>query len=219
MEFKTDKLKGYFSSFLETRIVPLDIKYKVIIWAAAMLLPMVAFLIFYYFPKNDQIIALEKSKVTLQREIAEAKARANELDKHKAEMAQTEHLFQEASVLLPQKKEIPSLLINISSLGTGAGLDFVSFQPKAEIAKEFYAEIPVDISVRGPYHNVGNFLYQVSKLDRIVSVSNISLGTPTLEKGEMLLTGRFTLVTYRFTEAGDTATIKQTGANVKKTKK
>jgi type IV pilus assembly protein PilO len=215
MEFKTDKLKSSFSSFLETKIVPLEVKYKVIIWVAAMLLPMAAFLFFYYFPKNDQIHALEKSKVTLEREIAEAKARANELDKHKAEMAETELLFQQASVLLPQKKEIPSLLTNISGLGTGAGLDFISFQPKAEVAKEFYAEIPVDISVRGPYHNVGNFLYQVSKLDRIVSVSNISLGSPTLEKGEMLLTGRFTLVTYRFIEASDTAATKQTGDNVK----
>ena len=211
MELKTDKLKTFFSSFLETKIVPLEKKYKVIIWVAAMLLPTAAFLFFYYFPKNDEIKVLEKSKVTLEREIGEAKARANELDKHKAEMAETKMLFQQASVLLPQKKEIPSLLTNISGLGTGSGLDFVSFQPKGEVAKEFYAEIPVDISVRGPYHNVGNFLYQVSKLDRIVSVSNITLGSPTLDKGEMLLTGRFTLVTYRFNEAGagDNATTKQ----------
>jgi len=211
MELKTDKLKTFFSSFLETRIVPLESKYKVIIWVAAMLLPTAAFLFFYYFPKNDDIKVLEKSKVTLEREISEAKARANELDKHKAEMAETKMLFQQASVLLPQKKEIPSLLTNISGLGTGSGLDFVSFQPKGEVSKEFYAEIPVDISVRGPYHNVGNFLYQVSKLDRIVSVSNINLGSPTLDKGEMLLTGRFTLVTYRFIEAnaGDNATTKQ----------
>jgi type IV pilus assembly protein PilO len=212
MELKTDKLKTFFSSFLETKIVPLEAKYKVIIWVAAMLLPTVAFLFFYYFPKNDEIKVLEKSKVTLEREISEAKARANELDKHKAEMAETEMLFQQASVLLPQKKEIPSLLTNISGLGTGSGLDFVSFKPKGEVAKEFYAEIPVDISVRGPYHNVGNFLYQVSKLDRIVSVSNINLGSPKFDKGEMLLTGRFTLVTYRFIEAG-------AGANANKKQK
>jgi len=180
---------------------------------------MEAFLFFYYFPKNDQISGLEKSKIQLEREIAEAKARANELDKHKAEMAETKLLFQQASVLLPQKKEIPSLLTNISGLGTGSGLDFVSFQPKGEVAKEFYAEIPVDISVRGPYHNVGNFLYQVSKLDRIVSVSNISLASPAMEKGEMLLTGNFILVTYRFIEASDNAATKQTGNNVKKTKR
>ena len=219
MEFKTDKLKGKFSSFLETKIVPLEVKYKVIIWVAAMLIPTAAFLFFYYFPKNDQISVLEKSKAKLEREIAEVKARVKELDKHKAEMAETEMLFQEASVLLPQKKEIPSLLTNISGLGTGSGLDFVSFQPKGEVAREFYAEIPVDISVRGPYHHIGNFLYQVSKLDRIVSVSNISLGSPTLEKGEMILTGKFTLVTYRFIEAGDTAATKNTGDNVKKNKR
>ena len=203
MELKTDKLKAAFNSFLEKKVVPLEAKYKAIIWVAAMAIPIAAFLFLYLFPKNEDIQNLEKRMSGLDREISEAKARANELDKHKAEMEATELTFEKASVLLPQKKEIPSLLTNISGLGTGSGLDFVSFQPKGEVAKEFYAEIPVDISVRGPYHNVGSFLYQVSQLDRIVSVSNISMGSPVMENNEMVLSARFTLVTYRFIETGD----------------
>lgn len=210
MKISSDKIKTAFNSFLETKIIPLDPRYKAIIWVAAMLLPIAAFMFFYFFPKNEEIAVLENKKVAMDREITEAKARANELDKHKAEMVATELQFEQASVLLPQKKEIPSLLTNISGLGTASGLDFVSFQPKGEVAKEFYAEIPVDISVRGPYHNVGNFLYQVSGLDRIVSVSNISMGSPVIERDEMLLAARFTLVTYRFIEAGDNVNVKKT---------
>jgi type IV pilus assembly protein PilO len=205
MKISSDKIKASFHSFLETKIIPLDVRYKGIILVSAMILPIAAFMFFYLFPKNDEIVALEKKKVAMEKEITEAKARANELDKHKAEMVATELQFEQASVLLPQKKEIPSLLTNISALGTASGLDFVSFQPKGEVAKEFYAEIPVDISVRGPYHNVGNFLYEISELDRIVSVSNISMGSPVVERDEMLLSARFTLVTYRFIEAGDNA--------------
>jgi type IV pilus assembly protein PilO len=203
MELKTDKLKAAFNSFLEKKVVPLEVKYKAIIWVAAMAIPIALFLFLYFFPKNEDIKNLEKRMSGLDKEITEAKARANELDKHKAEMEATELTFEQASVLLPQKKEIPSLLTNISGLGTGSGLDFVSFQPKGEVAKEFYAEIPVDIAVRGPYHNVGSFLYQVSQLDRIVSVSNISMGSPVMENNEMVLSARFTLVTYRFIETGD----------------
>lgn len=201
MDINKEKLKATFDSFLETRVVPLDVKYKAAIWAAALILPVVVFVFLFYSPKTNEIKGLEKRKISLSREISEAKARANELEKHKAEMAETQEKFQEVSILLPQKQEIPSLLTSISSLGTNAGLDFVSFHPRAEVKKDFYAEIPVDISVRGPYHNVGNFLYQVSKLDRIVSVTNISLGSPAMEKGEMLLAAKFTLVTYRFLEA------------------
>jgi type IV pilus assembly protein PilO len=203
MKGKSNKLKASFNTILKTKIIPLDVKYKAIIWAAAMLLPVIAFLFFYMFPKNNEIRQLEVKKVKLDKEISEAKARANELDKHKAEMEATELRFEEASVLLPQRKEIPTLLTNISALGTASGLDFISFQPKGEVAREFYAEIPVDISVRGPYHDVGNFLYQISELDRIVSVDNITMGSPTSDKGEMLLSAKFKLVTYRFIDAGD----------------
>jgi type IV pilus assembly protein PilO len=203
MKGKSNKLRASFNTILKTKIIPLDMKYKAIIWAAAMLLPIIAFLFFYMFPKNNEIRQLEARKVKLDKEISEAKARANELDKHKAEMAATELRFEEASVLLPQRKEIPSLLTNISALGTASGLDFISFQPKGEVAREFYAEIPVGINVRGPYHDVGNFLYQISELDRIVSVDNITMGSPTSDKGELLLSAKFKLVTYRFIDAGD----------------
>lgn len=115
-------------------------------------------------------------------------------------MAETKELFTQASSLLPQKQEIPSLLTSISDHGTNSGLDFLSFTPKKEIPREFYAEIPVDIKVRGPYHNVGVFLDKISKLPRIVNVDNINIGGPKREAGEMMLNTGFKLVTYRFIE-------------------
>jgi len=194
------KIKTTLNSFLETKIIPLSGKKKAGIFAAAGLLPIVAFVILFYSPHHKEILALEKNQRALENELIKVKARAQELDKQKMELAETERLYQEASVLLPEKKEIPSLLTNISSLGTNAGLDFLSFQPRGESIKDFYAEIPIDIAVRGPYHNVGTFLDQVSKLDRIVTVANISMGSPAQESGEVLLSTKFNLVTYRFIE-------------------
>ncbi|HSR35702.1 MAG TPA: type 4a pilus biogenesis protein PilO [Desulfurivibrionaceae bacterium] len=80
------------------------------------------------------------------------------------------------------------------------GLEFLSFQPKAEVPKEFYAEIPVDIAVSGPYHSVGVFLDKISKLPRVVSVVNLSMGSPSQVGKEMFLNSTFNLVTYRFIE-------------------
>ena len=116
------------------------------------------------------------------------------------EKRQAEEKFAAVSVLLPQQKEIPSLLTNISGLGTSSGLDFLSFRPKGEVPVDFYAEIPVDIQVRGGYHNVGSFLDQISKLPRIVNVSDIKMGSPTRAGDEMVLSTSFNLVTYRFIE-------------------
>ena len=91
------------------------------------------------------------------------------------------------------------MLRNISDLGKSAGLDFLKFVPGVEIPKDFYAEIPIDITITGPYHNLGFFLDKVSKLDRIVTVNNINIDKSQKDGLEMLLNSTCRLVTYRFT--------------------
>ena len=197
---KLNKIKEGFDSFLEKRIVPLDKKIIIAIFAVIMILPIVAFYFLHFDPKTKEIKGLEKQQAELKKEISGAKARAAKLDEHLAEMEETQRLFQEASILLPQKKDIPGLLTNISALGTNSGLNMASFRPGGERPLEFYAEIPVSLSVRGPYHNIGTFLYEVSKLSRIVSATSVNLGSPVMQGDEMLLSSSINLITYRFLE-------------------
>jgi type IV pilus assembly protein PilO len=200
---KVNKIKEAFDSFLEKRVVPLDKKIIIAIFAVVIIAPVVAFYFLQYTPKVKEIKGLENQQAKLRKEIAGAKARAAKLDEHLAEMEETRRLFAEASVLLPQKKEIPSLLTNISALATNAGLMMRSFKPGGEKRQEFYAEIPVSLSVSGPYHNIGTFLYEVSKLNRIVSARSLSLSSGKMTRGEMLLASGINLVTYRFLEASE----------------
>jgi len=202
---KLNKIKEAFDSFLEKRVVPLDKRIIIAIFVLIIVAPVVAFYFLHFAAKTKEIKGLENQAVKLRKEIAGAKARAAKLDEHLAEMEEVKRLFAEASVLLPQKKEIPSLLTNISALGTNSGLNMARFAPGNERKKEFYAEIPVSLKITGPYHNIGTFLYEVSKLDRIVSATNISLGSPKQERGEMLLSSNINLITYRFLEASEIA--------------
>ena len=202
---KLNKIKETFDSFLEKRVVPLNKKIIIAIFVLIIVAPVVAFYFLHYSAKVNEIKGLENKVVKLRKEIAGAKAAAAKLDEHLAEMEEVKRLFAEASVLLPQKKEIPSLLTNISALGTNSGLNMARFAPGNERKKEFYAEIPVSLKITGPYHNIGTFLYEVSKLDRIVSATNISLGSPKEQRGEMLLSSNINLITYRFLEASEIA--------------
>ena len=208
---KVQKTKEAFDSFLEKRVVPLDKKIIVVIFVLIIALPVVAFYFLHYTAKTEQIKGLEKRAAGLRQEIAGAKARAAKLDEHLAEMEETQRLFAEAAVLLPQKKEIPSLLTNISALGTNSGLAMASFSPGGERKKEFYAEIPVSLRLNGPYHNIGTFLYEVSKLDRIISATNITLGGGSKQGGELLLGASISLITYRFLEESEMAPKPQKG--------
>ena len=200
---KVARIKEAFDSFLEKKVVPLDKKVIIVIFALVIIVPIVAFYFLHYTARSTEIKGLESRAATLRSEIASAKARAAKLDEHLAEMEETKRLFAEASVLLPQKKEIPSLLTNISALGTNSGLNMATFSPGGERRQEFYAEIPVTISVNGPYHNIGTFLYEVSRLDRIVSAINISLGGGSMQRGEMMLGSNINLITYRFLEESE----------------
>ncbi len=190
-----------FDAFLDEKYIPLDIKAKIGIVLATVVILIALFYFVVYKPGADKITTLNKQIVSARTELNKARKAARELPKYEAEIKKTQKEFEIAAVVLPKTKEIPNLLRNISDLGKGAGLDFLSFKPGAEVLKDFYAEIPVDIAIRGPYHNMGFFLDQVSKLDRIVVVNNIQMASPKKEGGEMLLDSTCRLVTYRFTNA------------------
>lgn len=188
-----------FATFIDKKYLPLQRKHKIAGAAALLILPLILFFFVWYQPKSKEIATLTQQRNTATQELEKAKATAATLDKHKAEMAGVEEQFAETSVLFPKEKEIPRLLTDISAEGQSAGLEFLTFKPLAAIPKDFYAEIPIDIQVRGPYHNLGSFLDQVSKLNRIVSVSNVKISAPNKSEGEILLDSSCRLVTYQFT--------------------
>jgi len=194
---KTDN--AAFATFIDEKYIPLAPRVKLGITVGIILLPLVIFYFSYYQQKAKKIENLSQQKVTLAKEVQEVKRKAASLAQFEKELQEAENLFLESAVLLPKEKEIPKLLKDISALGRNAGLDFLTFKPLADIPKDFYAEIPVTINVRGPYHNMGYFFDQVSKLERIVSVTNVKMSSPKKEGGEMLLNSDCKLVTYRFT--------------------
>ncbi|MEW6501933.1 MAG: type 4a pilus biogenesis protein PilO [Thermodesulfobacteriota bacterium] len=200
MNPKLDALKKGFDAFVDTKVSRLTPQHKLLICIGAWALPVVACTFLVFMPKNTEIGQLNEKKGQLEQELQKVEKIAREIDKHRAEMQAVEEQFKAAALMLPEQKEIPNLLTNISGQGTNSGLEFLSFQPKSEVPKEFYAEIPVDIAVAGPYHSVGVFLDKISKLPRIVSVVNLTMGTPTQAGKEMSLNSTFNLVTYRFLE-------------------
>lgn len=135
----------------------------------------------------------------MQTAIDKAKAVTRNLQKYKEDLAETQKKFEETAIMLPKTQEIPDLLRNISDLGREAGLEFLEFAPGIEVQQDFYAEIPINIRLLGPYHNIGNFLDKVSKLDRVVTVNNIKIGQAKEDTNEVLLNATCQLVTYRFT--------------------
>lgn len=194
-----NKSNAAISNFIDTKYIPLDPKIKIGIGVFILILPIALYFFVMYQPNAKRIVQLDAEKERRAASLKQVEAKVRNMPQFKLELAETQRTFEEASRLLPKEKEIPQLLKDISALGRSAGLDFVSFKPQGDVPRDFYAEIPVEINVRGPYHSMGYFFDQVSKLGRIVTVSNVNMSSPTREGAEMLLTSSCKLLTYRFT--------------------
>lgn len=194
------KSNSKFATFLDQKYIPLDRKYKFLLAAVLLIAPIALFYFLYFQPKSEHIKGLEVTRDKLVKEIQNLREKKRRLPILLAQVEKVEEEFEEAAKMLPKSKEIPKLLTDISALGRNAGLDFVSFTPKGEVQKDFYNEVPVAISIKGPYHSIGGFLDEVSKLDRIVSVTNLTAGSPKKSAlGEWIVSASGQLVTYRFT--------------------
>jgi type IV pilus assembly protein PilO len=158
------------------------------------------FIYFFFWPKFETINSLKAQLKETEKKLSTAKRNAADLKKFQAKMKEAEAQFKMAMKKLPEKEEIPSLLASISDSGQQVGLEFLLFQPKKEQKKEFYAEIPVSMRIKGDYHNLALFFDQVARLSRIVNIRNIQMSRAG-GNGTTILNTKCMAVTYKFVEA------------------
>jgi len=175
--------------------------HRILIFIGSVILFGGAFYALDYMPKAEEIANAKDDVDRLEQQLRTVKIRARSLQKFKDEYRKVQKLFQEAAKLLPDKREIPNLLKNISQQGLDAKLEFRYFSPQPEKPKDFYMEIPVSMKVRGEYRNVLDFFDRVGRMDRIVNILNIRI-KPDKPLSTQLLT-RCTAITYRFKSEED----------------
>jgi len=169
MEFSLDTILG------------LDRKKKILIFAGVLVLVTALYVWLLFLPAHKTIEQLDGKLTGLLSKKAEQEAIVQNLEAFKREYRHLEESLRQAMAQLPNKKEIPSLLENISNLGRESGLEVSLFKPGAQKPKDFYAEVPVDIKLQGSYHNLLTFFYRVGNLPRIVNISDLSIN-PTKSK-------------------------------------
>jgi type IV pilus assembly protein PilO len=146
----------------------------------------------------------------LQADLQQKQLIAANRPKLEAEIKALEKELDNALVRLPEEKEIPKLLTQVNTLGQQNGLEFLLFRPGAAAKKGFYAEVPFEMRVEGQYHSLGGFLDRVSKLERIVNVSDIRVSPVTAQsqrgdRSDRSIVADLKATTYTFLEKGGSA--------------
>jgi type IV pilus assembly protein PilO len=148
----------------------------------------------------ESLDALRLEVEDIRQSVQKHQAIAMRLDDLKARLAALDATLKVAITLLPETREIPELLTQISRLGSNAGLEFRLFKPEAERPADFYAEVPVSLAILGPFHDLARFFDHLSKLTRIVNITDIKISLAKGSGDTQTLTTNCLLTTFRFLE-------------------
>jgi len=185
---------------LVDRIAELPDYQKVLIALLVYILVFMAFHMLINKRLKLQIEDAQKRYGELVSERDETRKIAENKDQFQRDVEKLNEELSRALKELPNEREIPGLLRNISHLGRKNGLEFQLFQPLPEVRRDFYAEVPVEIVITGTYHEVALFFDRVGKLPRIVNIRNVKMSEPLERSGRIVLTTTGEAVTYRFLE-------------------
>lgn len=188
------------ASFFET-VEKMKMIHRILIFVGILLVLLAIFVFLVYIPKAGEISRIRKEITGLEQKVNRAKMRASNLTEFEEDEKQVDAQFREALRLLPNKREIPSLLKSITQLGSDSNLEFRLFSPKKEVVGDFYIEIPVSVEVSGGYHDVALFFDKVGRMERIVNILDVSM--KPLKEGSTNLITTCDAVTYRFKGEAD----------------
>jgi len=161
------------------RIDAIPVRQRALIVAVVLLGLVGGFYQFAYKPKTARIKIHEDQLTKLNSELQDLRAIKKKLEEFKSMIAELEVQLDEAQRQLPRSKEIPTLLNDISKFGKGAGLEFLSFRPAKEDKKGFYAEVPINLVINGPFHNLAKFVDDIVHYPRIIKISSIKMSAPS----------------------------------------
>lgn len=150
-------------------------------------------------PAIDELKVAQAEEQTLRDSYTSKKRQAIHYEAYKQRLADTEKALAALLRQLPNKSEMDDLLADINQVGIGRGLEFDLFRPGNEVKADFYATLPVTIKVNGGYHDLGNFVSDVAKLPRVVTIHNITLAPN--KSGRMTMDA--TVRTYRYLDASE----------------
>jgi len=158
-------------------------------------------------PKMKQIKVLETKIDKQNNEIAASQAKAAKLEMLKMENERLVARINELKEQLPEEKEISSLLKHVSDMGINAGLEIKSWKPSPKVIHPsgIVHEIPVSVDVIGTYHNLGYFLSSLTRLNRIVNIKDMKLGSPKRERNDSILQVSFKASTFSAIPESETA--------------
>lgn len=117
---------------------------------------------------NDQIAELlpknEQARIASQR-----------LNEFRAAFKSRQEEFDDLRALLPEQRELTSVLQSVQDRARLSRLTLRRFTPKDDFQQDFYSGKPIEVEVTSSFANLREFFEQMAKYQRIVSITDFKL--------------------------------------------
>src|SRR6476661_5616406 len=127
--------------------------------------------------QNDKNVAAQhalEDKITENNELESYRPKLKQIEQQLAELKQ--QLEIEARIV-PDEKQVDGFITMMDGEAIKAGVELRRYTAKDVKPQQYYTEVPFEMELDGPYYSALNFFDRVSKLERIVNVSNMIIAT------------------------------------------
>lgn len=176
--------------------LPLGQKIAVVVFIAAAITAANYFVVVQ--PTWDESDTALQRMRQLEDEMIQNQAIANNLNQYRKEKELLEQQLAKALTELPEEANVELLIQSLYEIGTKSGLVINSIEPKSENKAQFYAEVPLAMTVTGNFHEIAVFFDAISKLKRIVNISKIKMSSPKLKNEKIIVDASYTATAFRF---------------------
>lgn len=123
----------------------------------------------------DELAAAQSRHRDLETQYGEAERRQQEFLRVSQELAAREGIDRRNKEILPEDAEMAAFLDDLNRLAELSNLELQVVEPRPEEAEELYTRLPVDLTVKGAFHEVAKFTHAASQLRRAVNLEDIRL--------------------------------------------
>ncbi|MCU0663998.1 MAG: type 4a pilus biogenesis protein PilO [Myxococcota bacterium] len=157
----------------------------------------------FYTPVTEELDNLKTQYAQLEEQQNEARQRKATYDRDRRRRDELEKNFVQQIKALPADAQISAFLNKLSIQAELVGLEILSVKPTEEEAAEYFVRIPVELQMRGTFHQLSKFFYLVGNLDRIINIENISFEAEQADESSTILKSKVLATTFRSAQPGE----------------
>ncbi|MHB9150906.1 MAG: type IV pilus inner membrane component PilO [Thermoleophilia bacterium] len=130
-------------------------------------------------PLRERIADVDQQIATERTQLVQNQAQLAVLERTRLDAQRNEARLIELAKMMPERTELPSLLLQIQDLATESGIEFMTISPGQSIAAGLYQTVPLALQFTGTFFDLNDFIYRAEQMaagpGRILTVKTLGL--------------------------------------------